>query len=150
MTREEILSQVEKLIQLDVDATHAYDQAIKNVDDQVIKDKLIQFQGDHRRHIDLLSAKVLELGGTPPELTSDFKGFFISGFTALRSLTGTKGALEAMETNEKLTTSKYQDAAQLVWPTDISTIIQSNLADEQRHLSFVREAINTLVSKKRV
>jgi rubrerythrin len=151
MTRDEILSQIEKLIQLDVDATHAYDQAIKNVDDQAIKDKLILFQGDHRRHIDLLSAKVLELGGTPPELTSDFKGFFISGFTALRSLTGTKGALEAMETNEKLTTSKYQDSSQLVWPTDISSIIQSNLADEQRHLSFVREAISTIVAaKKRV
>ena len=150
MTRDEILNQLEKLIQLDVDATHAYDQAIKNVDEQAIKDKLLLFQGDHRRHIDLLSAKVLELGGTPPELASDFKGFFISGFTALRSLTGTKGALEAMETNEKLTTSKYQDAAQMAWPTDISSLIQSNLADEQRHLSFVREAIATLVSKKRV
>jgi rubrerythrin len=151
MTRDEILNQLEKLIQLDVDATHAYDQAIKNVDDQAIKDKLVLFQGDHRRHIDILSAKVLELGGTPPELTSDFKGFFISGFTALRSLTGTRGALEAMETNEKLTTTKYQDAAQLVWPTDITTIIQANLSDEQRHLSFVREAISTIVAaKKRV
>lgn len=149
MTRDEILSQLEKLIQLDVDATHAYDQAIKNVDDQLIKDKLIQFQGDHRRHIDLLSAKVLEMGGTPPELTSDFKGFFISGFTALRSLTGTKGALEAMETNEKLTTSKYQDAVKMVWPTDISSIIQGNLADEQRHLSYVREAVQTITAKKR-
>lgn len=149
MTRDEILSQLEKLIQLDVDATHAYDQAIKNVDDQLIKDKLIQFQGDHRRHIDLLSAKVLEMGGTPPELTSDFKGFFISGFTALRSLTGTKGALEAMETNEKLTTSKYQDAVKMVWPTDISSIIQANLADEQRHLSYVREAVQTITAKKR-
>jgi rubrerythrin len=150
MTRDEILSQLEKLIQLDVDATHAYDQAIKNVDDQMIKDKLLLFQGDHRRHIDLLSAKVLELGGTPPELTSDFKGFFISGFTALRSLTGTKGALEAMETNEKLTTSKYQDAVKLIWPTDITSLVQSNLADEQRHLSFVREAIATFSAKKRV
>ena len=149
MTRDEILNQLEKLIQLDVDATHAYDQAIKNVDEQVIKDKLLLFQGDHRRHIDLLSAKVLELGGTPPELASDFKGFFISGFTALRSLTGTKGALEAMETNEKLTTSKYQDAVQLVWPTDITSVVQSNLADEQRHLAFVREAIATIASKKR-
>jgi rubrerythrin len=149
MTRDEILTQLEKLIQLDVDATHAYDQAIKNVDEQVIKDKLLLFQGDHRRHIDLLSAKVLELGGTPPELASDFKGFFISGFTALRSLTGTKGALEAMETNEKLTTSKYQDAVQLVWPTDITSLIQSNLSDEQRHLAFVREAIANIASKKR-
>ena len=144
MNRDEILDNLQKLVQLDVDATHAYDQAIKNVKEQVIKDKLIQFQADHRRHIDLLSAKVLELGGTPPELTSDFKGFIISGFTALRSLTGTKGALEAMETNERLTTSKYEEAAKKDFPVDVSTIIQSNLSDEQRHLSFIREAITTV------
>jgi uncharacterized protein (TIGR02284 family) len=144
MNRDDILDNLEKLIHLDVDATHAYDQAIKNVNEQVIKDKLIQFQADHRKHIDLLSAKVLELGGTPPELSSDFKGFIISGFTALRSLTGTKGALEAMETNEKLTTSKYEEASKKDFPVDILSIIQSNYADEQRHLSFVREAIQTL------
>jgi uncharacterized protein (TIGR02284 family) len=144
MNRDDILDNLQKLIQLDVDATHAYDQAIKNVNELVIKDKLIQFQADHRRHIDLLSAKVLELGGTPPELTSDFKGFIISGFTALRSLTGTKGALEAMETNERLTTSKYEEASHKDFPVDVSTIIQSNLSDEQRHLSFIREAITTL------
>ncbi len=145
MNRDEILDNLQKLVQLDVDATHAYDQAIKNVKEQPIKDKLIQFQADHRRHIDLLSAKVLELGGTPPELISDFKGFIITGFTALRSLTGTKGALEAMETNERLTTSKYEEACKKDFPVDISTILQSNLSDEQRHLSFIREAITTVV-----
>jgi uncharacterized protein (TIGR02284 family) len=144
MNRDDILDNLEKLIHLDVDATHAYDQAIKNVNEQVIKDKLIQFQADHRKHIDLLSAKVLELGGTPPELTSDFKGFIISGFTALRSLTGTKGALEAMETNERLTTSRYEEACKKDFPVDILSILQSNYADEQRHLSFVREALQTL------
>jgi uncharacterized protein (TIGR02284 family) len=144
MNRDDILDNLEKLIHLDVDATHAYDQAIKNVNEQVIKEKLIQFQADHRKHIDLLSAKVLELGGTPPELSSDFKGFIISGFTALRSLTGTKGALEAMETNERLTTSKYEEASKKDFPVDILSIVQNNYADEQRHLSFVREAIQTL------
>lgn len=144
MTRDEIIENLEKLIQLDVDATHAYDQAIKNVSEQVIKDKLISFQADHRRHVDLLAAKMLELGGTPPELTTDFKGFFITGFTALRSLTGTKGALEAMETNERLTTSKYSDASKLSFPVDIASVIQSNLADEQRHLAFIREALSTI------
>jgi rubrerythrin len=144
MTRDDILDHLAKLIHLDVDATHAYDQAIKNVNEQVIKEKLIQFQSDHRKHIDLLSAKVLELGGTPPELTSDFKGFMISGFTALRSLTGTKGALEAMETNERLTNSRYEEACKLDFPVDILAICRSNWADEQRHLSFIREAIPTL------
>jgi len=144
MNRDDILDNLEKLIQLDVDATHAYDQAIKNVKEQVIKDKLIQFQSDHRKHVDLLSAKVLELGGTPPELSSDFKGFLISGFTALRSLTGTKGALEAMETNERLTTSRYEEASKLEYPVDVLAIVKSNYADEQRHLSYIREAISTV------
>lgn len=144
MNRDDILNQLEKLIQLDVDATHAYDQAIKNVNEPIIKDKLIQFQADHRKHIDLLSAKMLELGGTPPELTSDFKGFLISGFTALRSMTGTKGALEAMESNERLTTSRYEDASKLDLPVDISAIVRANYADEQRHLTFIREALPTV------
>ena len=144
MNRDDILDNLEKIIQLDVDATHAYDQAIKNVKEQVIKDKLIEFQGDHRKHIDLLSAKVLELGGTPPELTSDFKGFMISGFTALRSLTGTKGALEAMETNVRLTNSRYEEVCKLDFPADISAILRANWSDEQRHLAFIREAIPTV------
>lgn len=144
MNRDDILDNLKKLIQLDVDATHAYDQAIKNVKEQVVKDKLIQFQSDHRKHVDLLSAKVLELGGTPPELSSDFKGFMITGFTALRSLTGTKGALEAMETNERLTTSSYEEASKLAYPVDVLAIVRSNYADEQRHLSYIREAISTV------
>ena len=144
MQRDEMLNQMEKLIHLDVDAMHAYDQAIKNVSEQIIKDKLILFKGDHRKHADLLSAKMMELGGTPPEPTSDFKGFFITGFTALRSLTGTKGALEAMETNERLTTSKYEDASKLDFSSDIAAIVRSNLADEQHHLSFIREALASI------
>jgi len=147
MTRDEIIGQLQKLIHLDVDATHAYDQAIKNISEQIVKEKLIQFQADHRKHIDLLSSKVLELGGTPPELTSDFKGFFITGFTALRSLTGTKGALEAMESNERLTNTKYEEASRLDLPLDIVSIVQSNLSDERYHLSFIREALASLSAK---
>jgi rubrerythrin len=141
MKREDMLDKLEKLIYLDIDATHAYDQAIKNVREQLIKDKLILFKSEHNRHIDLLSAKLREFGGVPPELTQDFKGYFITGFTALRSLTGTKGALNAMETNEWLTTSKYEEAVTWDFPADIATIVQSNLADEQRHLMFIREKL---------
>ncbi|ACM18649.1 ferritin-like protein of unknown function DUF2383 [Geotalea daltonii FRC-32] len=142
MDREEILDQLEKLIKLDVDATHAYDQAIKNMDQSIVRDKLLSFQGDHRRHIDVLSEKMRELQGTPPDLTADFKGFFIKGFTALRSMMGTKGALQAMETNERLTTSTYEKSSGLGWPADIAAIVRSNWADEQRHLSFIREALS--------
>ncbi|MBT1072962.1 DUF2383 domain-containing protein [Pelotalea chapellei] len=149
MNNDEILSQIEKLIHLDVDAYHAYEQAIKNIDEAIIREKLVLFQAEHRRHVDVLSEKMRVLGGTPPEFHKDFKGFFISGFTSLRSMTGTKGALEAMETNERLTTSSYEKAIKQDFPADIAGIIRIHLSDEQRHLSFVREAISRASSGDR-
>ena len=90
----------------------------------------------------MLSTKMRDFGGSPRRSpASDFKGFSFTGFTALRSLTGTKGALEAMETNERLTTSKYEKASACESPGDIAVIIRADLADEQRHLSFIREAL---------
>ncbi len=143
MERKELIDQLESLIKLDIDAIHAYDQAIKRIEQPMYRDKLLTFQGDHRRHVDSLSAKLRELGETPPAFTPDFKGFFIEGFTALRSMTGTKGALEAMETNERLTNSRYEKASGMDWPSDIAVIIRENLADEQRHIAFIREATSS-------
>lgn len=143
MERKELIDQLASLIKLDIDAIHAYDQAIKRIEQPMYHDKLVTFQGDHRRHVDVLSAKLRELGETPPAFSPDFKGFFIEGFTALRSMTGTKGALEAMETNERLTNSKYEKAVKSDFPADIASIVRANLADEQRHLAFIREALSS-------
>ncbi|SNB46359.1 DUF2383 domain-containing protein [Geobacter sp. DSM 9736] len=143
MDRKDLLDQLQNLIKLDIDAIHAYDQAIKHIDQPIIKENLVRFQADHRRHVDHLSAKVRELGETPPAFAPDFKGFFIEGFTALRSLTGTKGALEAMETNERLTNSRYEKASAMDAPSDISILVQEYWADEKRHLAFIREALNS-------
>lgn len=143
MERKELVDQLESLIKLDIDAIHAYDQAIKRIEQPVFRDRLVTFQSDHRRHVDVLSAKLREMGETPPAFSPDFKGFFLEGFTALRSMTGTKGALEAMETNERLTTSRYEKASNMDFPSDIATIIRENFADEQRHLAFIREALSS-------
>lgn len=141
MDRKDLVDQLQSLIKLDIDAIHAYDQAIKHIEKPLFRDRLVMFQSDHRRHVDDLSAKLRELGETPPAFSPDFKGFFIEGFTALRSMTGTKGALEAMETNERLTTSRYEKATGVDFPSDVLTLIKENYADEQRHLAFIREAL---------
>ena len=141
MTEADLLNQLEDLIQLEVDATHAYDQAIKAIDEPAIKDRLTEFLEDHHRHIELLSAQVQKLGAPPPELSSGFRGFLIFGSAALRSLSGTKGALEAMEINEKKSCSSYLNACELDWPGEIRSLIRANLADEQRHLAFICEEL---------
>lgn len=141
MDTKEILSELNSLIQLDVDAIHAYEQAIKNIDVESVKMRLTEFRQDHERHVTELSSEVRKLGGTPPSHKRDAKGFVIQGMTAIRSMTGTEGALKAMQTNEKLTTRNYGQAVSKPFPPDVMTILQRNAADERRHLEYIEETL---------
>src|SRR5690625_4396391 len=113
MNTQEIIERLNSLIQLDVDAVGAYDQAIERIDTPSIQSDIMRFRDDHKRHITDLSTLVERLGGKPVEASPDFKGFLIEGFTALRSITGTEGALKAMKGNEELTNKRYEDALHL-------------------------------------
>lgn len=129
------------LMQLDIDAVNAYEQALNSVDHISVRISLIHFQNDHKRHIEDLDKVIRSLGAHPPEKTLDIKGFFIKSFTAIRSLTGTEGALKAMLSNEKLTTSTYAEALSISAPMEIKSLIQHNYADEQRHLEYIKKAL---------
>lgn len=138
-----IAQKLTKLIKLDVDAVRAYQQALDNIDVPAIHTSLSQFRDDHQRHIAELSAAIRDLGEEPPSNAPDIKGFFIEGFTAIRSLTGTEGALKAMRGNEKLTTSTYHDALSEDLPANIQALIRKNYADEQRHLQYIEHMLAT-------
>lgn len=141
MERKDLTDKLNDLIQLDVDAVEAYDHAIKHVDYDDIRKRFIGFQEDHRAHIRNLSELVQKMGGTPAKPKPDLKGYLIEGFTALRSLIGTKSALEAMKTNEKLTNRKYEEAVGLDFPEDAMKLLQANLSQEKRHLSYIEEIL---------
>jgi len=143
MEKTEIVERLTDLARLDIDAFHAYGQAIKNIEYEDMRQKMTDFQDDHRRHVDTLSSMIRDFGGTPPEFSRDFKGYLIEGFTALRSITGTKGALEAMETNEILTNRKYGEAAEAPFPEDVGKIMRAHLDHEKAHLSWIRMVLQT-------
>jgi uncharacterized protein (TIGR02284 family) len=138
---EKVISIVNDLIQLDIDAVHAYGQAIDNIEDSVVRGRLLEFQNDHERHIRELSQLVRDQGGTPIEHKRDFKGFLIEGMTAIRSATGTKGALKAMKTNELLTNRKYEKALEEALPPRVRDLILRNRDDERRHLQYIETCL---------
>lgn len=144
MDNTEIIDELKSLSQIDIDATRAYSQAIDEIDIKIIRDAIEDFRKDHERHIYNLNSFISRLGGTPPEVSPDLKGFLIEGFTMIRSKTGTEGALKAMETNEKLTNKDYRDACSKDFPSDILDVLRSNYEDEQRHLSFIQEHLKVL------
>jgi rubrerythrin len=141
METQAVIALMRDLVHLDVDAIHAYDQAIKNIDVPSVRAELERFKADHERHVTDLSASITELGGEAPAIRRDFKGFFIEGMTALRAAMGTEQSLKAMAMNERLTNREYDKAASMELPTNIEALIRRNQSDEKRHLQYIEDAI---------
>jgi len=141
MNENDLIKKLNSLLQLDIDAIRAYDQALRQIDDRLINFKMACFREDHVKHVMNLSHEITLLGGEPIELTPDFKGFFIEGFTALRSLTGTEGALKAMISNEHFTNKIYAEASQENLPPKIQQLIYKNYQDEQKHLTYIEKIL---------
>lgn len=141
---DEVAKKVRDLIHLDIDAVHAYGEAIQRLDDRHvdIRAQLVAFQGDHERHIRELSEILQVARREVPERKRDLKGLVIEGMTALRSALGTEQALKAMRQNELLTNRRYDDALKLVGaPAELFEIIRKNRDDERRHLDYLERAI---------
>jgi uncharacterized protein (TIGR02284 family) len=132
---------VQDLIHLDMDAIKAYEQAIKACEHESVKAQLRSFQADHQRHVQDLGGEVRKLG-EQPDVRTDIKGFFIQAFTAVTAH-GTKSALLAMRGNEQLTTARYKAALDLQdLPDSTREVIRKNYADEQRHLEWIKMALD--------
>jgi rubrerythrin len=141
METQAVISLLRDLVHLDVDAIHAYDQAIKNIDVASARTELTRYKADHERHVTDLSAAIVDLGGEAPAIRRDVKGFFIEGMTALRAAMGTEQSLKAMLTNEKLTNREYDKAAKMALPPQVEALIARNRSDERRHLEYIEDAI---------
>ena len=143
MTNEQMAKELKGLVQLDIDAIRAYQQAIDNIDDFTIKSRLTEFQQDHRRHMTDLSPFVTRFGDKPPADKPDMKGFLIQGMTAIRSKMGTEQALKAMQSNERLTNRNYGQAVSMPWPADVQLVVQRCADDERRHLEYIDRTLQT-------
>lgn len=144
-----VCDHLNKLIQLDVDAAGTYREALSHVDDLVVRADLEDFLRDHERHVMELTTIVRELGGTPVDPHTDFKGRLLETMTRLRSR-GTLGALRAMRMNEKLTNRTYDKASEIYMPPIGQVIVIENLRDERRHLAAIEAHIYRLTGRHAV
>jgi uncharacterized protein (TIGR02284 family) len=132
----EIVTRLNHLIQVDIDAINAYSQAILALEPGPVRDQLSAFRGDHERHVVDLSRIVREHGGSPRE-RRDLMGFMVEGFTAASSALGATAALTAMRSNEELTSRTYERAMTLDFPADAKAVVARNYDDELRHREYI-------------
>ena len=140
---EKQIEELNELIRFDFDAIGAYNTAIADIKEIEVRDPLIQFRGDHERHVQNLSAIVQRLGGKPVEHPG-VKGVVRKTMTKVAGLGGTELILKAMRSNEEVLNKTYSHhLSKFEWPDDIRETIRANYNDEQRHLAWVEQALQT-------
>ena len=144
---ENAISTLNDLIHLDIDAIHAYRQAIDACEIAEVRTQLAAFMADHEQHVTNLEAAVRNVGGVPAA-GRDLKGFFIEGFTAVVSR-GDRSALMAMRGNEEITTRRYDAALRANLAAEIRTLVEKNHQDEVRHLNWIKDAIDRRVWERK-
>lgn len=141
MDNHDAVRKLKALAQLDIDAIFAYNQAIERIDVAAVRSRIIQFRADHENHVLALSELIRRYGDTPPEFTKDIQGYVIEGVTALRSISGTYGALKAMRSNETVTNHAYAEALALDFPADVKLLLEDHYGDEVKHLAYIEQAL---------
>lgn len=138
---------VKELIELDYDAVEAYETAINRLENLEYKDKLRDFQGDHKRHVKELSAFLTESGEEAPKGADMSKNLLVKGKVAISAILGDDNILKAMLSNEEDTNTAYERMhARVNESTNsrVSRAITQGLEDEKKHERWLRRTIEKL------
>ena len=144
MQKTDMINILSNLLQLEFDAVNVYGRAIDGVGDEQIRDRLETFLQTHRTHVSNLANEIETLGKKPPRPSQDFKGLIFEKLTAIRSLTGTEGALKALRTAEEILSRYYHELVPENTPESTSGVLKKHLSDGQVHLDYIDLNIKAL------
>ncbi|MDO5576477.1 MAG: ferritin-like domain-containing protein [Fibrobacter sp.] len=148
MDNIEAADKLSSLMKLDIDAVKAYEKALENIDNREVYDEIAKYRDDHVRHVDVLTHMIRDLGSVPPKRTTDIRGLFLTGASMLMGISGTSGALKALQTGEKMTNKSYENATNQPFPKEIRNRLESFFLDEQRHLRYITHALDMKIWEK--
>jgi uncharacterized protein (TIGR02284 family) len=144
MNQKELVDSLSNLMQTAIDTVFSYQQALPKVQDEIMRKRLEAFCKSHEENIEELSRSIERLGGKPPEFSKGLKGFIFEGVSALRSLTGTKGALKALQAAEERTNRFYSDAVSWEIPEDPRDLLRKQFSDVKVHLEYINSNLKVL------
>ncbi len=144
LTNNEIINEIKTLVQYEIDHSFLMEQAIHNLENQVIKDELVSYRNEIEDNIKKLSVTIEKLGGKAPNHSRDFKGFFLQGYAAMRGLTSDHGVLQALHTNEKLISKAYEKALKLAFPEDLKALVEESYQPNKEVFDYVKKQVDNL------
>ena len=150
MNNLEIADALTDLVQLDVNAAKAFSQAIENIEIISLREQFAKFRDIHNQQAEALTKVIRALDVVPPERTSDFKGFLMESWAAIRGGSGVEGTLKAMKTNIEHIDKKYREASALPLTPSIGALVQANYRNVRSQLDFIEKALSNRIWERTV
>ena len=145
-----LTSNLNDLLQLDVDAVQAYALAIRQVESAARKQALRRYQADHKRHVTSLKTLIRKYGGLPVAVSHIPTGPFKLAMQASASLGGDRAVLLAFKQNERQVRDKYaRAAAKKGLPLDVARALKRAASDERRHYEWAEKSLQQLQAGRR-
>jgi uncharacterized protein (TIGR02284 family) len=140
-----VIRLLEKLLVIEIDAVHVYKRVLKKVQDERVVRQLVYHLMEHEQHVEALAEAIRGVGGETPRCTQSLKGWLIEGFVALRSETGTEGALTAIKGNEDLAYKYYTRVlAKRELPPRVRHLVLDLRDDLRRHADYMVGALRSM------
>lgn len=121
-----------QLIQIDCDASLAYQQAIQQEASSKTKQQWKKFQEEHEKHIYEISSELKRLGGLPIQREAfPANKFFTENFVAIVPTYSSTQILKAMFSNEELTNYLYDSVLHEALPETIKSLLRKHRDEEK-------------------
>jgi ferritin-like protein len=144
MDRNDLLKKLQELAQVDIDIVHTYNRVLKEISDEIVHSRLTAFRDNHINHLTAIMEEIESIGGEPPKLTKDFKGYVIEAFAVLSTAAGMKSALKVLKAAETISYEYYGQ----IFSEDIPHILKERLrkyfSDEKIHLEYIDNNLKVL------
>lgn len=145
-----LTTQLNDLLQLDVDAVQAYAITIRQLESKLRKQTTRRYQADHRRHITELKKLIHAHGGAPMAVSHIPTGPFKLAMQAIGSFGDDRAVLLAFKTNERQSRDKYRRAATgRGLPRDVARVLKRAARDEERHYRWADKELQKLHAGRR-
>jgi hypothetical protein len=134
-----------RLYSLEVDAAHAYRNAVALAGPGPVREELRLFALEHQRHVLVLLETLARLGGGAPDAQPDVKGVLIGALTPPRRPLTLEDVLVGMRANEQLTNTVYTKTLARPVPRGLRELIEPLARDERHHLEWMERMVSRRV-----
>ncbi len=137
--QKSFIGTIQGLVELEYNTIEVYKAAIESLGSLEYRDKFYEFKGNHKRHVEELSAFLARFNEKAPTSPNNTKHLLAKGRVKLASIFGDENILSAILSNEEDAVTAYERInPRAANNNKMDKIILRALEDERRHTDWIQ------------